>query len=169
MQEEHSKQQIRMAVKISGKGLKITGKLLVYLFKKFVVEKVDFEAMKQGKKQHIGRLSMGGNLESVEVNNSNIARFKHSARRFGVDFAIKKDRNTGEQYLFFKAKDKDAIDHALHDFYGRDKKYRNSAVFKGKEKAKESVLKKIKDLKQKTKENIVSTPEKKKNIGDISL
>jgi len=171
LQEENSKQQIKVVVKLAeglGKGTaKITSKTLLAISKKLAT---NYNESHKGKKISFGKLiRQGGGFETVKIDNSNIGRFKHSARKFGVEFSIKRDKQNGDRYICFKARDKDAISQAIEDFYVRDKKYRNTVVYKGKEKVKASIIEKINKTKQQLKEGVLSAPERKRNKGEISI
>lgn len=65
-------------------------------------------------------------VSNIEVTESNIKGFDRVARKYGVDYAIKKDK-TGEipKYLvFFKARDADALTAAFTEYSGRKAKNR---------------------------------------------
>ncbi len=90
---------------------------------------------KQTVKQLIGQ---NQGVSNIEVTESNIKGFDRVARKYGVDYAIKKDK-TGEipKYLvFFKARDADALTAAFTEYSGR----------KAKNKDKPSVIKMLRAL-----------------------
>lgn len=80
---------------------------------------------KQTVKQLVGQ-NVG--VSNIEVNDSNIKSFERVARKYSVDFAVKKDRSVSPpKYLvFFKARDADALTAAFTEFTAktvkRDKK-----------------------------------------------
>ena len=57
-------------------------------------------------------------MTNIEITDKNIKSFERSARKYGVDFAIKKDRsvNPPKYLVFFKGRDADAITAAFTDF-----------------------------------------------------
>ena len=66
--------------------------------------------------KHLARQNAG--LASIEISDKNIKSFTHVAKKYHVDFALKKD-TTAEQphYLvFFKSRDADAITAAFQEF-----------------------------------------------------
>ena len=80
---------------------------------------------KQTLKQLVGQ---NAGLANIEISDKNIKAFTHVAKKYHVDFALKKD-TTAEQprYLvFFKSRDADAITAAFQEFasrkMGRDEK-----------------------------------------------
>ena len=69
--------------------------------------------------KHLSQQNAG--LVSIEISDKNIKAFTHLAKKFHVDFALKKD-TTAEQprYLvFFKSRDADAITAAFQEFASR--------------------------------------------------
>lgn len=105
---------------------------------------------KQTVKELIGQ---GQGVSSMEIGDSGIRDFKRIANKYGVDFAIVKDKNEDppKYTVFFKAKDADAITSVLKEYGDRQEKRRRSA-----EKDRPSILKKLK----KFKEIVANTPHK---------
>lgn len=121
------------------------------------------ELQKQPKKgkQSVGDLlSHNQGLTSVDVAETDLKGFKKVARKYNIDYAIKKDKyaDPPRYIMFLKSADNDTMLTAL-------KEYANMQKFK--EKRKESVLGKLKSLSEITK----SIPKKIKNktIGEPSL
>lgn len=78
--------------------------------------------------------------KTIEINDGNIKCFERTAKKYNVDFAVKKDRTKDPpKYLvFFKARDLDVIEQAFKEFvYANEKK-----------KSKPSVRKKLTQLKE---------------------
>lgn len=78
---------------------------------------------KQSVKQLIGQ---NQGVASIEITNRNIKSFERVARKYGVDFALKKDRSGDKpRYLvFFKARDGDALTAAFKEFCAKDERHR---------------------------------------------
>ncbi|MEF9880391.1 MAG: PcfB family protein [Clostridia bacterium] len=70
---------------------------------------------KQTVKQLVGQ---GQGVTNIEITDQNIKSFERVARKYGVDYALKKDISRGKpRYLvFFKAKDTDALTAAFKEF-----------------------------------------------------
>lgn len=70
---------------------------------------------KQSVKQLIGQ---GQGVSNIEINDPGIREFERIARKYGVDFAVKKDRSVSPpKYLvFFKGKDADALTAAFSEY-----------------------------------------------------
>ena len=73
-------------------------------------------------------------VSNIEITDKNIKDFERIARKYGVDFALKKDK-TGDipKYLvFFKARDADALTQAFKEYTAKTdrKKDRLSVLHK---------------------------------------
>ncbi len=71
----------------------------------------------QGKQSYKRIYRSGQGLSSVDVSNSaEISAFKKIAKEYKMDFAVKKDKQTGMYTLFFKAKDKEIYDRVFSKY-----------------------------------------------------
>ena len=63
-------------------------------------------------------VGQGDGAKSIEVTDDNIKSFERVARKYHVDFAVKRDKTTEPpRYLvFFKGKDADVITQAFREF-----------------------------------------------------
>lgn len=70
---------------------------------------------KQTMKQLVGQ---GAGVSNIEITNDNIKSFECVARKYGVDFALMKERNGDKpKYLvFFKGRDADALTAAFTEY-----------------------------------------------------
>ena len=70
---------------------------------------------KQSVRQLVGQ---GAGVSNIEITDKNIKGFERTARKYGVDFAVKRDNNAQPpKYLvFFKAKDADALIAAFTEY-----------------------------------------------------
>lgn len=98
---------------------------------------------KQSVKELIGQ---GQGVSSMEVGDSGIKDFKKIANKYGVDFAIVKDKDTDppKYTVFFKARDADAITQVLKEYTAKQTKRKERAA-----KERPSILKKLKAFKEK--------------------
>ena len=70
-------------------------------------------------------------VSSIEVTDGNIKSFERVARKYNVDFAVKKDKTTNppKYVVFFKGRDADAVAQALKEFvYGNEKRKGRTSV-----------------------------------------
>ncbi len=90
-----------------------------------------------------------GKVETLELNDVDMKNLKRQLRRNGVKFTIKKDLSSGNNIIFFEARNSEVMQRAF-----------DSAVakFRGREKKRESVMDKLSRFKEKVK----NTPAKDK-------
>lgn len=132
MQEEVEQRTVTLII--------TTTKLTAHALKAAITQYLQhLKAQKQGKdikpmgKQTVQEL-VGQNqgVTNIEISDKNIKDFERVARKYGVDYALKKDK-TGEKpkYLvFFKARDADALTAAFTEYTAKSlrKKERPSVV-----------------------------------------
>ena len=122
MQEDIENRSVSLAIRTS----KLTAQTLKNAISKYL-------AHRKGKRLHKGQvpdvISRGKQTEkqlvgqnqgvtNIEVTEKNIKSFDRVARKYGVDYAVKKDRSISPpKYLvFFKARDADALTAALTEY-----------------------------------------------------
>ena len=107
---------------------------------------------KQSVKELIGQ---GQGVSSMDIGDSGIKDFKKIANKYGVDFAIVKNKepDSPKYVVFFKARDADAIDQVQQECAAKLKKKKEHSQTK-----KPSVLQKLKKFKEK----VASKPRKQK-------
>ena len=108
---------------------------------------------KQSVKELVGQ---GQGVSSMDIGDSGIRDFKKIANKYGVDFAVVKDRTVEPPQftVFFKAKDADAITQVLKEYSAKQMKKQQ----KQQKQEKPSVLDKLK----KFKDIVAKTPSKEK-------
>jgi hypothetical protein len=67
-------------------------------------------------------VKQGGTLTNIEIKDENIKSFEGIAKKYGIDFAVKKDSSeTPAKYLvFFKSRDADTMRAAFDEFSSRE-------------------------------------------------
>ena len=129
----------RRSVALSANASKMTGRLLLKLIKMYLAHSKELPHGKQSVKS---LAKHGQGMTNIEITDKNIKCFEKYAKKYGVDFALKKDiTQTPPKYLvFFKAKDNDAIMSAFKDFTAdRMKKQEKPSVLENLKKQKELV------------------------------
>lgn len=129
----------RRSVALSANASKMTGRLLLKLIKMYLAHSKELPHGKQSVKS---LAKHGQGMTNIEITDKNIKCFEKYAKKYGVDFALKKDiTETPPKYLvFFKAKDNDAIMSAFKDFTAdRMKKQEKPSVLENLKKQKELV------------------------------
>ena len=123
MQDEVNTKVIALVIK----GGRISAEVLEKALKKFVeeIEKAQRQASRpktyRGKQSIKHLVEQNAAISNIEVTDGNIKSFEHTARKYGIDYALKKD--TSEQpprYLvFFKGRDVDVMTQAFKEFSAR--------------------------------------------------
>lgn len=101
--------------------------------KKFIEEK---------KPTTVKELVKKGKVETLELNDLDFESLKRELNKNGVKFSIKKDLTTGNNIIFFHAKDEKAMEQAFKEAVEK---------FAGKNKKRESVMVKLNQFKEKVK------------------
>lgn len=125
MQEEVTGKSVALIID----GAKMSEQVLEKALQKFLESQKNKSPKMHRGKQTLKQLAgQNAGLANIEISDKNIKAFTHVAKKYHVDFALKKD-TTAEQprYLvFFKSRDADAITAAFQEFasrkMGRDEK-----------------------------------------------
>ena len=121
MQEEVTQKTIALVIKTA----KLDASVLKAAMKMYLnhhKQKIQKAHGKTSVKKLVGD---GVGVSSIDVTDGNIKSFERVAKKYNVDFAIKKDKTTEPpKYLvFFKGRDADAVAQAFKEFvYGNEKK-----------------------------------------------
>lgn len=96
-------------------------------------------------KQSLKKLAENGSqLSNIEVTDGNIKSFAKCARKYNIDYSLKKDKSVSppRYFVLFRAKDVDSITAAFKEYTGRTlNKAKKPSVRKKLELAKERVAK----------------------------
>ena len=120
MQEEIEQKTVTLAINTA----KLTGRVLKDAITKLLrhMENPQSEEVVPKGKQTVKQL-VGQNqgVTNIEITDSGIKDFERIARKYGVDYAVKKDRSgDNPRYLvFFKARDSDALTAAFQEYTAR--------------------------------------------------
>ena len=79
---------------------------------------IDRQAIPHGKQTLKQLMKQNTGVSNIEITNDNIKAFESTAKKYGIDFALKKDATeTPPRYLvFFKGRDADALTAAFKEF-----------------------------------------------------
>lgn len=121
MQEEVTQKTIALVIKAAKLDVSIlkTSMQMYLNHRRKIAEKA------HGKISVKELVGQGAGASSIEVADRNIKAFERVARKYHVDFAVKKDRTAKPpKYLvFFKGRDTDVIAQAFKEFvYGNEKR-----------------------------------------------
>ncbi len=104
-------------VAISVKATKLTGRLLAKAIAAALRKMRQARDSPHGKQTVKQLAQQNAGMQSIEVTEDNIGSFEKYARKYGVDFALKKDGDMPPKWLvFFKARDADALTAAFTEF-----------------------------------------------------
>ena len=164
MQDEVNEKTVSLCIRCG----KVTANLLKAAMKKTLVkmeqEKQKLQGQKQPKqdkedKTYKGKQSMDKlmkqnvQLSNIEITDRNIKSFERVAKKYSIDFSLKKDVNADppRYYVFFKARDADVMTAAFKEYTGQSlNKDKKPSVRKKLQQAISKSLKKHREL-EKTK------------------
>ena len=119
MQEEINQRTVAISISAS----KMSARVLQSVLRKFLTEYQNRKNNKQMKsyrgKQTLKQLiKSDATLSNIEITDENIKSFEKSAKKYGIDYALKKDKsqNPPRFIVFFKGKDLDVITNAFEDY-----------------------------------------------------
>lgn len=146
MQEEVNEKTISLCIK----GGKITAQILKAALIKLLAEMDKKKQRGKGKgqckrtgKQSIKSLQRSGaQITNIVVTDNNIKSFDRVARKYGIDYSLKKVEQEGktEYLVFFKAKDVDVMTAAFKEYTSETlKKQKRESVRQKLEKVKEEL------------------------------
>ncbi len=127
MQEEVTQKTIALVIKTA----KLNASVLKAAMKMYLNHHKQKAQRTHGKTSVKKLVGEGVGVSSIEVTDGNIKSFESVAKKYNVDFAIKKDKTTEPpKYLvFFKGRDADAVAQAFKEFvYGNEKKKGRASV-----------------------------------------
>ena len=115
MQEEVTQKTIALSVNVGKGAARLTEQALQKAIKKFLEQKSKAPHGKQTMRQ---LMKQNAGVSNIEITDSNIKAFESTAKKYGIDFALKKDATESPpRYLvFFKARDADALTAAFKEF-----------------------------------------------------
>ena len=164
MQDEVNEKTVSLCIRCG----KVTANLLKAAMKKALAkmeqEKQKLQGQKQPKqdkedKTYKGKQSMDKlmkqnvQLSNIEITDGNLTSFERVAKKYSIDFSLKKDVNADppRYYVFFKARDADVMTAAFKEYTGQSlNKDKKPSVRKKLQQAISKSLKKHREL-EKTK------------------
>ena len=117
MQEEVTRKTIALAIKtakLDGKVLQAALQKLLQLYRKAR------DTPHRGKQTLKQLMRHGTGVSNIEITDANIKAFESTAKKYGIDFALKK---ADDRYLvFFKGRDADVLTAAFREFSNKERK-----------------------------------------------
>ena len=119
MQEEVESRTVNLAITTT----KLTVRTVVYAAQMYLRHRKEVAAKKQdekpaGKQTVKDLIGQNQGVSSIDISKTDLKGFEGVARKYGVDYAIRKDASVHPpKYLvFFKAKDADALTAAFNEY-----------------------------------------------------
>ena len=162
MQEEVENRTLTLVVS----GTKFTGRLFKAAISKYMAHRREKKLEKQrsrdspvtpkGKQTVKQLIGQNQGVSNIEINDPAIKDFERIARKYGVDYAVKKDRSASppKYLIFFKARDADALTAAFTEYTGKK-------VKKAEKTERPSVLAKLAQFKELLKNTVVDRSRRK--------
>ena len=142
MQEEVQNRTVTLTIsgaRLTGRTLKWAIRQLLNSHSKNKAKRAQAKAITPKGKQSVKEL-VGQNqgVQNIEISDKNIKDFDRVARKYGIDYAVKRDttEKIPKYLVFFKARDGDALNAAFREY---------SAVA-AKKKARPSVIQKLRQI-----------------------
>ena len=115
MQDEVNEKVVALSIK----GSKLTAEMLQKAMKALLAKgKQQIGKQPHGKQTLRQLMKQNTGVSNIEITKDNIKAFESTAKKYGIDFALKKDATeTPPRYLvFFKGRDADALTAAFKEF-----------------------------------------------------
>lgn len=157
MQEEVENRTVTLMVsgsKFTGRLLKAAiSKYMAYCKEKKLQKSRDAPVIPHGKQSVKQLVGQNQGVSNLEITDPSIREFDKIARKYGVDYAVKKDRSCSppKYLIFFKARDADALTAAFTEYSSQ----------KVKKAARPSVLAKLNHFKELVKNAVVDRTKRK--------
>ena len=162
MQEEVENRTLTLVVS----GTKFTGRMFKAAISKYMAHRKEKKLEKQrsrdapvvphGKQTVKQLVGQNQGISNIEITDPSIKEFEKIARKYGVDYAVKKDRSSSppKYLIFFKGRDADALTAAFTE-------YTNKKVKKATKTERPSVLAKLNRFKEMVKNAVVDRTKRK--------
>ena len=162
MQEEVENRTLTLVVS----GTKFTGRMFKVAISKYMAHRKEKKLEKQrsrdapvvphGKQTVKQLVGQNQGISNIEITDPSIKEFEKIARKYGVDYAVKKDRSSSppKYLIFFKGRDADALTAAFAE-------YTNKKVKKATKTERPSVLAKLNQFKEMVKNAVVDRTKRK--------
>lgn len=118
MEEEVTQRTIALSIRTA----KLTGNVLRAVLRKFLAaqHQKGKNPYKQGKQTVKELIGQNAGVSNIEINDGNIKSFERVAKKYRLDFALKKDSSTKPPtyYVFFKGQDTEMMNLAFKKYLG---------------------------------------------------
>ncbi len=118
IQGEIQNRTVALIINVGKAGGKLTASILRAAIRHYMRQRQN-PAVHHGKQTVRQLIRQNAGAKSIEINDGNIKSFERVARKYGVDFAMKRDKAAGKYLVFFKGRDEDALTAAFSEYTDR--------------------------------------------------
>ena len=160
MQDEINEKVIALSIRTTKLTAEMLQKSIRFMLSQ-IKKQLDKPVQHHGKQTLKQLMKQNAGVSSIEITDSNIKAFESTAKKYGVDFALKKDATESPpRYLvFFKGRDADVLTAAFQEF--SEKKLTQEK--------KPSIRKRLSSLKEKAAGLTVQRDKVKNKDREVSL
>ena len=115
MQDEVRDKSVALVINMGKTGGRLTADMLKWAMRRYLDQSRNPKAH-HGKQTVKQLVRQGQGVQNIEITDNNIKSFERVARKYGVDFALKKDPAQGKYLVFFKSRDADALNAAFAEY-----------------------------------------------------
>ena len=115
MQDEVRDKSVALVINMGKTGGRLTADMLKWAMRRYLEQSRNPKAH-HGKQTVKQLVRQGQGVQNIEITDKNIKSFERVARKYGVDFALKKDPSEGKYLVFFKSRDADALNAAFAEY-----------------------------------------------------
>jgi len=117
MQDEVNEKTIAISIKATKLSAKLLQKAMKFMLSQ-MRKQIDKQNTPHGKQTLKQLVKQNAGVSNIEITDGNIKAFESTAKKYGIDFALKKDNTESPpRYLvFFKGRDVDALTVAFKEF-----------------------------------------------------
>ena len=117
MQDEVNEKTIAISIKATKLSAKLLQKAMKFMLLQ-MKKQLEKQATPHGKQTLKQLVKQNAGVSNIEITDGNIKAFEGTAKKYGIDFALKKDNTESPpRYLvFFKGRDADALTAAFKEF-----------------------------------------------------
>ena len=115
MQDEVREKSVALAITVGKHGGRMTAELLKWAIRRYLADSRNAK-IPRGRQTVKQLVRQDAGVRNIEITGKNIRSFERVARKYGVDFALKKVPDEGKYLVFFKARDADALNAAFAEY-----------------------------------------------------
>ena len=115
MQDEVRDKSVALVINVGKTGGRLTADTLKWTMRRYL-EQSRNPKTHHGKQTVKQLVRQGQGVQNIEITDKNIKSFERVARKYGIDFALKKDPAQGKYLVFFKSRDADALNAAFAEY-----------------------------------------------------